>query len=123
MRNTLFTCAVCSDIFRIRPDLNNHVRHKHQSVVKVKFQMDRVAEVKKGMDGMFKCTCGKEFKIPWSLQKHAKGCKSELAESEEDEEERVLMDMSDSDASESMEMDDRIIPADCFGALFSYEKC
>ena len=33
------------------------------------------------------------------------------------------MDIDDSDASESMNIDDRIIPADCFGALISYEKC
>ena len=64
MRNSLFTCTVCSDIFRTHPDLKNHVRHKHQSVVKVKFQMGRMAEVKKAVDGMFKCTCGKGFKIP-----------------------------------------------------------
>ena len=33
------------------------------------------------------------------------------------------MDIDDSDASESMDMDDRIIPANCFGELISHEKC
>jgi uncharacterized C2H2 Zn-finger protein len=123
MRNTLFTCGVCEDIFRNRNDLNNHVRRDHQSVVKVKFQNGGVTDVKKGPDGMFKCMCEKRFKLPWSLQRHAKGCNGKLAESEEDEEERVLMDMDDCDTSESMNIDDRIVPADCFGALISYEKC
>ena len=123
MRNTLFTCTVCNDIFRTRPDLNKHVRHKHQSMVKVKFQMGRVAEVKKGADGTFKCICGKGFKIPWSLQKHAKGCDGESTESHEEEAEVELMDINDSDASESIDVDGRIIPVDCFGALISHEKC
>jgi uncharacterized C2H2 Zn-finger protein len=123
MRNTLFTCAVCDDIFRTRPDLNKHVRHKHQLVVKVKFQTGRVAEVKKGADGTFKCTCGKGFKIPWSLQKHAKRCDDESTESHEEEIEVELMDINDSDTSESMDMNGRIIPVDCFGALISHEKC
>ena len=123
MRNTVFTCAVCNDIFRTRPDLNNHVRHKHQSVVKVKFQTGRVAEVKKGADGTFKCTCGKGFKFPWSLQKHVKECDDESTESHKEEAEVELMDINDSDASESIDMDDKIIPIDCFGVLISHEKC
>ena len=123
MRNVLFTCVVCNDIFRTHSDLNNHVKRKHQSVVKVKFQTGRVTEVKKGADGMFKCTCGKEFKIPWSLQRHAKGCDDESAESYEEEAEVELMDVNDSDMSESLDVDDRIIPVDCFGALICHEKC
>lgn len=122
MRNVLFTCALCNDIFRTRSDLNNHVKREHQSVVKVKFQTGRVAEVKKGADGTFKCTCAKGFKIPWSLQKHAKRCDGESTELHEEEVEVELMDVNDSDASESMDMNDRIIPVDCFGALISREK-
>ena len=122
MRNVLFTCAICNDIFRTRSDLNNHVKCKHQSMVKVKFQTGRVAEIKKGADGTFKCTCGKGFKIPWSLQKHAKRCDNESTESHEEEIEVELMDINDSDESESMDMNDRIIPVDCFGALISHEK-
>jgi uncharacterized C2H2 Zn-finger protein len=123
MRNALFTCVICNDIFRTRPDLKKHVRRKHQSMVKVKFQTGRVAEVKKGADGTFKCICGKGFKIPWSLQKHAKKCDDESIESHEEEAEVELMDINDSDASESMDVDDRIIPVDCFGALISHENC
>jgi uncharacterized C2H2 Zn-finger protein len=124
MKNTLFTCTICKDIFRNRTDLKNHVRRDHQSVVKVKFQNGGVTEVKRAEDNMFKCNCGKSFKLPDSLRRHAKGCNGELTVSEEDEEEGALMDvLEDSDASESMDVDDRIIPADCFGALISYEKC
>jgi uncharacterized C2H2 Zn-finger protein len=123
MTNALFKCTKCSDIFRSRHDLNNHVKSNHQSLVKVKFQTGRVAEVKKGADGTFKCTYGKGFKIPWSLQKHAKECDDESTESHEEEVEVELMNINDSDVSESMDMDDRIIPVDCFGALISREKC
>jgi uncharacterized C2H2 Zn-finger protein len=123
MTNALFKCTKCSDIFRNRHDLNNHVKSNHQSSVKVKFQTGRVVEVKKGADGTFKCTCGKRFKIPWSLQKHAKGCDNESTESHEEEAEVELMNISDSDASESMNVDDKTIPVDCFGALISHEKC
>ena len=122
MRNTLFTCTVCNDIFRTRPDLNKHVRHKHQSMVKVKFQMGRVAEVKKGADGIFKCVCGKGFKVPWSLQRHAKGCSGKLTESQKEEADIELTNGDNSDASEYVDMDSRVIPADCVGALIS-QKC
>ena len=123
MTNALLTCITCKDIFRSCYDLNNHVRRYHQSSVKVKFQNGDVAEVKRGEDNAFKCKCGKSFKLPDSLRRHAKGCNGELIESEEDEEERVLMDVDDYDALQSMNIDDRIVPADCFGALISYEKC
>jgi hypothetical protein len=98
-------CTKCNDIFKNRHDLKYHVKRIHQSSVKVKFQTGRVAEVKKEVDGMFKCTCGKGFKIPWSLQKHAKGCDGESTESHEEEAEAELMDVNDSDMSELMNMD------------------
>jgi uncharacterized C2H2 Zn-finger protein len=115
MRNTLFTCSVCKDIFGNRNDLNNHVRRDHQSVVKIKFQDGRVTEVKKGANGGFKCRCGKSFKLPWSLQRHAKTCSDELRELEENEEERMLLNRNDSDVAEFMDTEDRMISIDCVG--------
>jgi len=120
MTNALLTCTTCNDIFRSRNDLNNHVRRNHQSSVKVKFQNGTVTEVQKGEDGRFNCKCGKSFKLPWSLQRHAKGCRGELAEPGQAEGEVPLQD----DASESMDFDEEVvdeIPADCYGALFSRE--
>ena len=64
MRKTLFTYVACNDIFRTRLNLNNHVRRNHQSVVKIKFQTGRVAEVKRVEDNTFKCKCGRGFKLP-----------------------------------------------------------
>jgi uncharacterized C2H2 Zn-finger protein len=122
MTNALLKCTKCSDFFRSRHDLNNHVKSDHQSSVKVKFQNGGVTEVKRAEDNTFKCKCGKSFKLANSLRRHAKECNGELAESEEDEE-RVLMNVDDSDASESMNIDERIVPADCFGALICHEKC
>jgi uncharacterized C2H2 Zn-finger protein len=123
MTNALFTCIICNDIFRSRYDLNNHVKRDHQSSVKVKLQNGGVTEVKKREDGTFKCKCGKSFKLPGSLQRHAKGCNGESAEPEQDEREVGSMEVDDSDASESMDVDDRVVRVDCFGALISREKC
>jgi uncharacterized C2H2 Zn-finger protein len=123
MTNALLKCTKCSDIFRNRHDLNNHVKSDHQSSVKVKFQNGGVTEVKRAEDNMFKCKCGKSFKLANSLRRHGKECNGELTESAEDEEERMLMDVDDFDASESLIADARVIPADCFGELISYEKC
>src|SRR5271169_3053679 len=124
MTNALLMCITCNNVFRRRSDLMYHVKRDHQSLIKVKFENGSVTEIKKGEDGMFKCKCGKRFKLSITLRKHAKGCGDELTELEEDEEERALMNvLEDSDASESINVDDRIISADCFGALISYEKC
>jgi uncharacterized C2H2 Zn-finger protein len=124
MTNALLTCTMCNNIFRNRSELNYHVKRDHQSSVKVKFQNGGVTEVKRAEDNTFKCKCGKIFKLPGSLHRHAKGCNGELTEPEEDEEEGALMDvLEDSDASESMDMNERVVPADCFGALISYENC
>ena len=95
MRNTLYTCVVCKDIFRTRLDLNNHVRCKHQSVIKVKFQTDGATEVKKGMNDTFKCVCEKEFKVSMSLQRHMKNCNDESIDHEQNEMKIELMNDSD----------------------------
>ncbi len=68
---------------------------------------------------MFKCSCGKSFKHPYSLQKHTKECDDELASidgrlTEED----ILGEEDDSDTSELSEsasnrMDDTLM--DCIG--------
>jgi hypothetical protein len=119
MTNALLTCVTCNNIFRNRSELNYHVKRDHQSAVKVKFQHGGVAEVKRAEDNTFKCKCGKRLRLPDSLRRHAKGCNGELTEPEEG----ALMDvLEDSDVSESMDMDDRVVPADCIGALISQES-
>jgi len=121
MTNTLLTCITCNNIFRSRYDLNNHVKRDHQSSVKVKFQSGGVTEVKKGEDDTFKCKCGKSFKVPGSLQRHAKDCNGEAMGSHEDEEE---MSEGILDASETANYNEGMIddsPVDCFGALISRE--
>jgi uncharacterized C2H2 Zn-finger protein len=122
MSSTLLTCITCNDIFRSRPELNYHVRREHQSSVKIKYQNGVVAEVKRGEDNTFKCKCGKSVALPDSLQKHAKRCNDESMELEENEDEAMLMDVDDSSASESVNAEDRMIPADCFGMRISHEK-
>ena len=123
MTNTLLKCTKCNNIFRNHHDLEYHIKHDHQSSVKVKFQNGSMTEVKRVEDNMFKCKCGKGFKLPNSLHRHVKGCNDELTELEEDERWTELMDVDDSDTSESLIMDARVIPADCFGVLICHEKC
>jgi len=81
-----------------------------------------VTEVKRAEDNTFKCKCGKSVKLPDSLRRHARTCRGELTDPEQIEREPELMDV-DSDASESLIADARVIPADCFGTLICYEKC
>jgi uncharacterized C2H2 Zn-finger protein len=119
MTNTLLKCTKCNNIFRSRHDLDNHVKRDHQSLVKIKFQNGEVTEVKRAEDNTFKCKCGKSFKLPDSLRRHARTCRGELTEQEEDERQAELMDIDDSDASELLDLNDRVVPADCYGALFS----
>lgn len=118
----ILTCITCNDIFRSRYDLNNHVRRDHQSSVKVKFGNGDIVEVKRAGDNTFKCRCKKSFKLPDSLRRHVKNCRSELAEQTEGESMSVYD--SDFDASESVEFnEDRVddTPIDCFGALIFCE--
>ena len=68
MTNALLTCITCNNIFRSRSDLTYHVKRDHQSLVKVKFENGSVTEIKKGEDDMFKCKCGKRFKLSITLR-------------------------------------------------------
>jgi len=117
MTNTLLKCTKCNDIFRSRHDLEYHVKRDHQSSAKVKFQNGDMTEVKRAKDNTFKCKCGKSFKLPDSLRRHARTCRDELTEPEQIERVIPLFD----DASESMDFNDEVvddISADCYGALF-----
>jgi hypothetical protein len=122
MKSTLFTCTVCKNVFRNHHEMNNHVKSSHQSSVKVKYQNGVVIEVKRAEGNTFKCKCGKSVTLPDSLRRHAKTCNDESVELEENEDEIVLMDVDDSNTSESMSAEDWVIPADCFGIPISHEK-
>ena len=122
MTSALFRCTTCNEIFRSRHDFNHHVRRDHQSSVNVKYQNGSVKEVKRAEDNTFKCKCEKSFKLPSSLRRHAKGCNGESEELDENEDEIVLMDAEDSDASELMDVEDMAMPNDCFGTQVSHEK-
>jgi len=122
MTNSLLSCTVCNQLFRSRPALSNHVKHDHQSLVKVKFQNGTETEIKRGDNNTFKYVCQREFKHPVSLHKHTKGCNGELTSldyrliDEEISEEHIILD-----ASESSDLDDNLvddIPADCVGTIF-----
>ena len=88
-------------------------------MVKVKFKNGRFTEVKKGPNGMFKCQCGKTFKLLISLQMHVKQCNGESVVITWAEEEDVMMLDDDVDMSESSLRQERNMLADCFGALIS----
>src|SRR5436190_23966766 len=105
MTNALLSCTACNMPFRSRAALNNHVRCDHQKRVKVKYQNGNLVQVERGRDNAFKCGCGKVFKTPLSLQKHAKGCNGELVSLDDtlSNGEMLLSDEDDSDASESNE--------------------
>jgi len=68
MKNTLFTCSICKDIFRNHSDLKNHVRRDHQSSVKVKFQNGDVVEIKRAEDNTFKATDKGTGKGEWQIK-------------------------------------------------------
>jgi uncharacterized Zn-finger protein len=119
MTNTLLTCTTCDNTFRSRHDLNYHVRRDHQTSVKIKFQTGDATEVKKGEDNRFKCKCGKKFKLPDSLRRHAKSCNDEEGNGDEED-----TQTHDSDASNSLDLDEDEVdetPIDCYGALISGE--
>lgn len=85
----------------VRTTLKNHVRREHQSLVKVKSKNGGVAEVEKGIDGAFKCQCSKTFKLPMSLQTHAKECNDESIVIRRIEQGDVMMLEADVDDAES----------------------
>jgi hypothetical protein len=117
----MLTCTQCNNNFRSRHGLDYHFRRDHQLSVKIKFQNGDMAEVKRRGDNTFKCRCDKRFKLPDSLQKHAKHCSGESIEREEDGE-IILMDADDSDTPEFIDTEDRMIPIDCVGTRICHEK-
>ena len=63
MRNILFIYIICNDIFRIHLDLKKYIKYKHQSMIKIKFQINHMTKIKKRMNNIFKCIYKKRFKI------------------------------------------------------------
>jgi uncharacterized C2H2 Zn-finger protein len=117
MHNALLSCKTCGELFRKKSALKNHVKREHQSLVKVKFKNGKVTEVKKGVDGMFICKCEKSFKLPASLQTHAKQCNGEVPVTIRIEEEDMTMQEGDFDAPDSLpDLKESNTPMDCFGA-------
>ena len=80
-------------------------------------------EVKKAKNDTFKCKYEKSFKLPNSLRRHARTCKNKLIDLEQIERESELIDINDSDISELLNLNDKIISVDCFDAIISHEKC
>jgi len=68
------TCVICEDIFAHRSALKDRIKRVHQESVKVTFMDDTIVSVKRDCEGVFKCTCGRAFKLPGSLRRHAKTC-------------------------------------------------
>ena len=73
-------------------------------------------QITRGIDNAFKCGCGKVFRNPITIQKHAKGCNGELVSLDD-----TLMDgdisaeEDDSDAPESDHDPMDETPEDCIG--------
>ena len=68
------TCVICEDIFAHRSALKDHIKRLHQESVKVTFTDGTIASIKRDHEGVFKCICGRVFRLPGSARRHAKGC-------------------------------------------------
>ena len=119
MTGGLLSCTACNEIFRTRSALNNHVRSKHQLSVTVKFNNGSATEIQRGNNDAFNCGCGRSFKLPYSMQKHARLCSGESASAEDASvDEHDAESEGESDASESNDDDaGNDIPEDCFGMM------
>ena len=78
-------------------------------------------ELKRERDDTFKCRYEKHFKLPTSLQRHAKNCRDEITQSEKIKEEDIRMHEEDYNASESPEFNGQQIDdisIDCYNSDF-----
>lgn len=110
----ILTCIQCKDVFRSRYELNNHVKRVHQTSVKITFAYGDTAIIEKGGDGKFKCRCEKRFRLPHSLQRHAKECRAETMRPSEGHENEGSVSEG---GSEPMDLDEEEVDdmIDCFG--------
>ena len=63
MTNILLIYIIYNNIFRNHFDLIYHIKHDHQSLIKIKFENRNVIEVKKEENDIFKYKCEKKFKF------------------------------------------------------------
>src|SRR5436190_20155233 len=92
--NILFIYIIYNNIFRSYLNLNYHIKHNHQSLVKIKFQNDNMIKVKRMKDNIFKYKYKKNFKFSNSLYKYMKRYNDKLTKLKEDEKEKkVLMNI------------------------------
>jgi len=106
--STLLSCSGCKEVFRTRSTLKNHVKHIHQSTIKVRFSNGKVREIAKLSDDGFQCDCGKVFQYPQSMHRHARRCSSLLLD-ENHMESNVRVNLTDGNGViESENLDDCI---------------
>ena len=74
--STLLHCSICKELFKTQSTLKNHIKHVHQSTVKIKLANGKVREITRSVDNGFECECGNVFQYPQSLFRHAKRCYS-----------------------------------------------
>ena len=92
-------------------------------MIKIKFQNEDMIEIKRAKDNIFKCKYEKNFKLLNSLYKYIKKYNNKSIKSYKKKIKIELIDINDSDISELMNMNNRIILIDYFDTLISHEKC
>lgn len=57
--------------------LKDHIKRVHQGSDMVTFIDGTTARIKRDQEGVFKCVCGRVFRLPVSSRHHAKRCDGE----------------------------------------------
>ena len=70
----MLCCTSCGKTFSTQQERKTHKRTAHQAKVVIQFPGLSCDTLIRNEKGQFVCQCGKEYHLPRSIQKHARGC-------------------------------------------------
>ena len=109
-------CGQCMRTFERPSSLKDHVKHDHQSSIKLMFPSGSTMTIVRDVNGGFKCPCGRSYSSPRSIRRHVKDCRgSDVNMSQSTVNEVTPSSMEDKEKSVENDLEMEDVRSGCIG--------